>query len=917
MKQTLIRTNKDFRRWLNSARYTKLAFDTETTSLDYCELDIQGFSLCDGHKACYVNLVQNGERGAILGSLKHLLTCGKMELLIMHNASFDLAVLHKIGIPEITPDIYDTQIAKYLLDENSPNSLKYLAGTELGHKTVSYEEASKHGPNSPIFVQYATNDAKWTWELYKKYTPELTRQNLDLVFYKVEMPFQWVLRDFAINGILLDKEEILRQWDLAEKQLMELTKELCDLSNTPYVIQQTMMGTEEVKCNVNFNSTQQRVKVLQKLGYKLKDKTDSGEYSTSGDALDKLPPTPFVLALKKFIDIHTLRDKFLSKMPNRISPDGRIRAGYNGAFVKTGRLSVSKPPLQQLPDADRTDLDFDIRKCFIAPKGKKLIALDYCFSDDTEILTNQGFIKFPDLKPEHLVAQINNGEVEYVKPIRYIEKTYMGMLERIRGKRHFDLLMTPDHKCLLYDEHGNDVWVDAQNYKTKHGNHKQPHSTHHAGGEYVHIDLLRLVAAIQADARVTKSQYVFWFSKPRKIVRLKQILDSLGVPYTTGNCKSKAAGYRISIYRTNEIDGFLGTNKTFKRDKLISLNYECRQSFLNELHYWDGSFIGNNYLSTNLDNCNLVQELCCISGIRSNLTIRTKQKSDGIKRKPCGKVTMSERDSTYIKTFNQEQVPYCGKVYCVEVPTHKIIVRRNGHTAITGNCGQEIRILADQSKDPVLIDCIETGKDVHLTSGNRIFDLNIPEEYTVEGSEHYEETKKKFKNERHKAKNGVVFPLIYGKAEYGIAKDFNITEKEAKGWIGKFFGLCPNVAKSIKGCHKFLSRHKYVYTKTGRRRRFDKIDNRAKRQAYNFLIQGTAADMLKRAMVGLRQLLLLNPEWEAIMVLTVHDEIVVEVKEEFAEYAAECMKAVMINAYKLSVPLDVSYGIGDNYSQAK
>jgi DNA polymerase-1 len=610
MHRSVIKTDEDFRKWLSSAKWDTMAFDTETTSLKYTDLDLNGFSLCDGNKVCYVDVADNVQKDSILATLNKVFTHPKMKLIIMHNAPFDLMVLHKMGITDPVERVFCTMTASYVIDENRPShSLKYRAMAELNQTTVSYEEAEKAGIHSAEFYQYGQNDAIWTWQLFVKDVPNIKRQNLTSIYRDIEMPFQFVLRDLAIDGVLMDSEEMERQKVLAEALLDKLVIRLAELAHIPCVIQKDLFGGQEVKCAVNFNSSAQRVKVLQQMGYTLRETTDTGEFSTAKTALDRLRPKgEFIDTLIEYVNTRKLVDSFISKLPLLQCSDGRVRTSFNNTVTVTGRLSSSKPNLQNLP-ANRTKSDFDIRACFIAPQGKTMIAADYG--------------------------------------------------------------------------------------------------------------------------------------------------------------------------------------------------------------------------------------------------------------------------------------------------------------------GQELRILADQSKDKILLDCFQNGKDVHLTAANKIFELNLEDKVLFEDDEDHEETKSKYKLDRHKAKNGVVFPLIYGKTELGISQDFSITVAEAESWIAKFFELCPEVHKAIKSCHRFLYRHKYVYTKSGRRRRFEKIDNRAKRQAYNFLIQGTAADMLKVAMVKLRHLIRNNPQWGCKMVLTVHDEIVFEVLNEHVKEAVEQIKEVMINAYKLCVPLTVEVGIGKNYSEAK
>lgn len=233
--------------------------------------------------------------------------------------------------------------------------------------------------------------------------------------------------------------------------------------------------------------------------------------------------------------------------------------------------------------------------------------------------------------------------------------------------------------------------------------------------------------------------------------------------------------------------------------------------------------------------------------------------------------------------------------------------------------GQEICWLGEVTKDENLINAIKNKKDLHLTTAKKIFDLPIPDQCLYTDHHDYEKFKKKYKEQRHIGKNAINFPLIYGKTAFGISRTFNIPEKEAQKWLDSFFELYPDVKRTIDKCHRKVDKDKSVRDWFGRVRRFDEDVNKyeAYRQSFNFLIQAPSASQLKKASIAVRNLFRNKPEWDAKIVLMIYDEIVYEIKEEYAEESKYLVKELMENAIETNVPFTVEIGIGDNYAEAK
>lgn len=251
------------------------------------------------------------------------------------------------------------------------------------------------------------------------------------------------------------------------------------------------------------------------------------------------------------------------------------------------------------------------------------------------------------------------------------------------------------------------------------------------------------------------------------------------------------------------------------------------------------------------------------------------------------------------------------------VPVRQCFVPPKGKVLLCADyAGQELRVLAHVSKDPTMIQAFKDKIDVHFLIANIFFKLGIPIEALVETHPDYKSYRKKFKNERDKIKT-VNFGIAYGKTEYGFAKDWNIPKAEAKAFIDDYFKRFPLIKEAISKCAFLVRQQKAIRNLTGRVRRFQWVDDRVLRQAFNFLIQSASADQMKKAAGDFRVVCLEHLEWECLFILTLHDELVYEVKKQYAEEAAKQLKYCMENTIKLSVPFIADVGIGLNYAEAK
>jgi len=218
----------------------------------------------------------------------------------------------------------------------------------------------------------------------------------------------------------------------------------------------------------------------------------------------------------------------------------------------------------------------------------------------------------------------------------------------------------------------------------------------------------------------------------------------------------------------------------------------------------------------------------------------------------------------------------------------------------------ELRIMAHLSGDRTLIDSFVNGEDVHTRTASEIFD--VPANHITEDL-------------RRQAKT-INFGIMYGMGEYGLASRLKIKQEEARQFISAYFSRYPGVNQYIADTISTAYEKGYVTTMLNRRRYLPELknDNRnirefGERTAVNTPIQGTAADLIKVAMIRIADQLRTG-KWKAKMILQIHDELLFEAPGEEMEALTGMVRKEMEGAIKLSVPVQVDIGIGDNWFEA-
>lgn len=233
-----------------------------------------------------------------------------------------------------------------------------------------------------------------------------------------------------------------------------------------------------------------------------------------------------------------------------------------------------------------------------------------------------------------------------------------------------------------------------------------------------------------------------------------------------------------------------------------------------------------------------------------------------------------------------------------------IRVAREDHVMVAADYSQiELRILAHLSQDPQLLKAFKFGEDIHRLTASIIFD--VAQEDVLPAM-------------RVTAKR-VNFGIVYGMSAFGLAKDLNISQTEAQAFIDAYFLRYPKVQAFMQSCIQECRMLGYVTTLLNRRRYIPEMHNKngairqfAERQAINTPVQGSAADVMKLAMIHMQKALD-EQALKATMLITVHDELVFEVPRSEKEVLVNLVREVMEHALKLSIPLTVSIKSGHNW----
>ncbi|MBU8910309.1 MAG: DNA polymerase I [Desulfobacterales bacterium] len=354
------------------------AIDTETTSkhpmkaqlvgISFSFRENQGFYIPIGHT--FPDDLEQPPKEEILRIFKPVLENPDIKK-VGQNIKYDYIVLSKFGI--VMQGIsFDTMIASYLLNPSvRGHSLDGIAMSLFGYKTISYEEVTGKGKNQIGFqqvpiseaVNYASEDADITFMAYQHFKKEIKDRGFSDLMEKIEVPLITVLGNMEMEGIQVDQNVLKHLSKTFNLELKNLKKEIYSLAGEEF----------------NINSSQQLGVILfEKLNLKVIKKTKKKTgYSTDVEVLTKLADShELPEKLLRYRTIGKLKSTYVDALQRLINKEtGRIHTSFNQTITATGRLSSSKPNLQNIPIRKKEGKK--IRKAFIPKEGHMLISADY------------------------------------------------------------------------------------------------------------------------------------------------------------------------------------------------------------------------------------------------------------------------------------------------------------------------------------------------------------------------------------------------------------------------------------------------------------------------------------------------------------------------------------------------------------
>ncbi|MBQ3123145.1 MAG: DNA polymerase I [Firmicutes bacterium] len=279
-------------------------------------------------------------------------------------------------------------------------------------------------------------------------------------------------------------------------------------------------------------------------------------------------------------------------------------------------------------------------------------------------------------------------------------------------------------------------------------------------------------------------------------------------------------------------------------------------------------------------------------------------------------------DDNKIHAHFKQTVTATGRISCTEPNLQNIPVRQeegrnlrkafvpgsDGWSLVGADYSQiELRVLADMSNDEKLIESFNNGEDIHRTTAAKVFDIPAEEVTSAERS----------------AAKAVNFGVIYGMSSFGLSTEINVTRKEAETYINEYFKRFPAVKEFMDRQIALCRMYGYVETMMGRKRYIKEINasqymvrQLGERLAMNTPIQGSAADIIKLAMIKVYRKLR-EEKLEARLILQVHDELIIETPENEKEHVSELLKECMENIMDLEVKFTVGLNTGYNWYELK
>ena len=651
------------------------------------------------------------------------------------------------------------------------------------------------------------------------------------------------------------------------------------------------------------------------VGLKAIEKTAKGVPSVSSDVLANYFGNPVVDDLLEYRRLTKL-ETFI-KSWEEIQVNDRIYPSFN-ITARTGRTTCSNPNIQQIPqdknvrnliearpgwkikEQDYSQIELRVASMFsgdenmqhayqsgsdlhsktttllfgdtseMSPqeKKRKRTQAKSCFSGDTEILTEDGFVEFKMYDGITPVAQYNieTQEISYVDPLdfRMIPNQKVCVFEN----ENTSLKLTPNHECIIQVQNGK-KYMKKVPFEELAGHGQSKYAWVNAGYYkyekcwFIKDDMTRLVACFVADGSYSesKTQIRFGFTKKRKIERFRNMVDRLGVDYDEKvQGKLKVTYFTISDFDyVCNMKRYCTADKTLLKPAMTELNPLV---YLEEASHWDGHVNHTNLItvsSTNRSTLDSMQIMAVQLGVRARL-YKVKDERDNVSdtwtlsynlnKKPLSKFESKDIDLRTHHNTNHN-------VYCVTVPEHNIVIRHNGKVSIQGNCN---------------------------------------------------------------------FGFLYGmsaKTFVQYAKNFglNLTEEDSEHLRENFFKAYPTLLQWHEDCKNYARANGYTWSPIGRKRFLPDINSsnfrargQAERQSINSGVQGFASDMCTSALADI----VFSKEIDhdrCIVLGSVHDAILFEIREDYVDEVSPIINKIMekpsiIEGIDIPIPIIADSEVG-------
>lgn len=365
--------------WLTKIQEAKLfAFDTETTSINYIEAELVGFSFAiEAGEAAYLpfshdypDAPEQLSRDRVLELFKPLLEDQNIKKIGQH-LKYDKNVLANYDI-NLQGIAFDTMLESYIFNSTlGRHDMDSMAERFLNYQTTHFEDIAGKGVKQLTFNQipleqaahYAAEDADITLRLHQHLWPQVEKvETLKVLLTEVEVPLASVLSKMEQTGVLIDAQKLRQQSSKLATQILDLESQVHELAGEKF----------------NLGSTKQLQHILyDKMGLPILKKTPKGAPSTSEEVLQDLAVDyELPKLLITFRGLTKLKNTYTDKLPTMVNQrTGRLHTSYHQAVAATGRLSSTDPNLQNIPI--RTEEGRRVRQAFIAPEGYKVVAADY------------------------------------------------------------------------------------------------------------------------------------------------------------------------------------------------------------------------------------------------------------------------------------------------------------------------------------------------------------------------------------------------------------------------------------------------------------------------------------------------------------------------------------------------------------